>query len=404
MSIDGIISQCLKARFFFFKYISANDCGRTAGHQAGLYIPGQCWPLFLSAPGKKGQNADRLIDIDWDDARRESRFIWYGKNTRSEYRLTRNLPFTEEHTGDLLILGQEPGQAHYFGHRLEGADDTDLWLAALGLCSFQAGELIDPSARSATAAQSLVMRWLPKSTFDFPSTQEIAGQARKLCERLHKTALSADEQLIAWMEAEYSIFCEIEKIRYTEHIARPAGSIENLLELSHTILNRRKSRAGQSLENHLAHLFENYDISFSAQSWTEQKKKPDFIFPGITAYQDPDYPAENLVFLAAKTTCKDRWRQILSEADRIETKHLCTLQQGLSESQLREMQERKVQLVVPSPYQKFFPRYQRDLLLSIADFIDVVKQTIRPHHPLFKGNPDHTDAVAMAGAHHHPGQ
>ncbi|MBE7439334.1 MAG: restriction endonuclease [Spirochaetales bacterium] len=406
MSIDAIISQCLKARLFFFKYISANDCGRTGGHQAGLYIPGHCWPLFLTAPGKKGENAAHWIEIQWADARHESRFFWYGKKTRSEYRLTRNLPFIDEHTGDLLIFGQEPGKNHYFAHRLESPDDMDLWLAALGLSPFQAGELIDPAVRPATAAQAMVARSLRQDSTDFPSTQEIARKGRELAGRFHKEGLNADEQLIAWMEAEYSIFCEIEKIRYAEHISRPAGSIDALLELSHTILNRRKSRAGQSLENHLSHLFTLYSIPFSAQPWTEQKKRPDFIFPGIGAYQDPDYPAESLVFLAAKTTCKDRWRQILSEADRIEVKHLCTLQQGLSESQLREMQERKVQLVVPAPYQKFFPRYQRDLLLSVTNFMKWVQQTIRPHHPLFihtTDNPDHRDGRLMEATDPRPG-
>jgi hypothetical protein len=51
--------------------------------------------------------------------------------------------------------------------------------------------------------------------------------------------------------------------------------------------------------------------------------------------------------LAAKTTCKDRWRQILNEADRIPAKHLLTLQEGVSEGQFREMNDAGVRLVVP---------------------------------------------------------
>jgi hypothetical protein len=37
---------------------------------------------------------------------------------------------------------------------------------------------------------------------------------------------------------------------------------------------------------------------------------------------------ENLRMLAVKTTCKDRWRQILNEADKIHQVHLFTLQEG----------------------------------------------------------------------------
>lgn len=64
------------------------------------------------------------------------------------------------------------------------------------------------------------------------------------------------------------------------------------------------------------------------------------------------YPVEQLISLAAKTTCKDRWRQIINEADRLRdrTKFLCTLQQGISTAQLDEMQEERVILVVPRPF------------------------------------------------------
>ena len=53
--------------------------------------------------------------------------------------------------------------------------------------------------------------------------------------------------------------------------------------------------------------------------------------------------------LVVKTTCKDRWRQILNEADRIPVKHLFTLQEGVSVNQFQEMCESNVRLVVPKP-------------------------------------------------------
>ena len=56
--------------------------------------------------------------------------------------------------------------------------------------------------------------------------------------------------------------------------------------------------------------------------------------------------------LAAKTTCKDRWRQILNEAARIDVKHLLTVQEGVSSPQFREMKEEGVRLVVPKTLHK----------------------------------------------------
>jgi hypothetical protein len=77
--------------------------------------------------------------------------------------------------------------------------------------------------------------------------------------------------------------------------------------------------------------------------------------------------------LAVKTTCKDRWRQILNEASRIPRKHLLTLQEGVSEGQYAEMLEAQVVLVVPSPLHDKYPRSVRSQLLTVQDFVDRVR-------------------------------
>ena len=77
--------------------------------------------------------------------------------------------------------------------------------------------------------------------------------------------------------------------------------------------------------------------------------------------------------LAVKTTCKDRWRQILAEADRIGTKHLLTLQEGISERQFQEMVDAGVQLVVPEPLKEKFPSSVREHLQTVESFIADVR-------------------------------
>ena len=106
---------------------------------------------------------------------------------------------------------------------------------------------------------------------------------------------------------------------------------------------------------------------------TEENKRPDFIFPGSASYHNVSYSADKLVFLASKTTCKDRWRQILNEADRIRQKHLFTLQQGISANQLAEMLKYGVRLVVPKPYLRTFPAEYRSEILTLDDFMKYVK-------------------------------
>ena len=88
------------------------------------------------------------------------------------------------------------------------------------------------------------------------------------------------------------------------------------------------------------------------------------------------YPTEKLISLAAKTTCKDRWRQVINEANRLrgQAKFLCTLQQGISAAQMDEMQEEKVILVVPKPYIATYPKDKQDRIWTISKFIDYVKE------------------------------
>lgn len=130
---------------------------------------------------------------------------------------------------------------------------------------------------------------------------------------------------------------------------------------------------GNSLEHHLATNFTAAKLEYEEQAVTEDNKRPDFLFPGGVAYHNLLFPADKLVFLGAKTTCKDRWRQVLNEADRIETKYLFTLQQGISKNQLREMQHEHVKLVVPAPYLSSFDKEFQQEIETLSSFIEIVK-------------------------------
>jgi hypothetical protein len=105
----------------------------------------------------------------------------------------------------------------------------------------------------------------------------------------------------------------------------------------------------------------------------EGGKRPDFIFPSVAAYESPTYPARHLRMLAAKTTCRDRWRQVINEADRICPKHLLTLQEGVSEGQFREMREAGIRLVVPAGIQGAYPETVRPHLVTFESFIGDIR-------------------------------
>ena len=90
-----------------------------------------------------------------------------------------------------------------------------------------------------------------------------------------------------------------------------------------------------------------------------------------------NFKATYLIMLGAKTTAKDRWRQIISEADRITNKHLITLEPSISISQTDEMKSQKIILVIPSSIQPTFRPSQLLDIINFQTFIDTVKEKER---------------------------
>lgn len=128
------------------------------------------------------------------------------------------------------------------------------------------------------------------------------------------------------------------------------------------------------MEHHLADTFTHNNLIFEEQVITEENKKPDFVFPNGKCYRNITFPGDLLTVLGAKTTCKDRWRQVLNEADRVDDKYLFTLQQGISSNQLKEMQDYNLHLVVPHKYLTSFPKEYRDGISDLSTFIGMVKE------------------------------
>src|SRR5581483_11649707 len=102
-------------------------------------------------------------------------------------------------------------------------------------------------------------------------------------------------------------------------------TMDEFVGIAQTILQSRKSRSGNSLELHAKEIMKEEGLrqgqDFVYRPTIEGGKIPDFLFPSDAAYNDPDFPTKRLRMLAAKTSCKDRWRQVAREANRIETKH-----------------------------------------------------------------------------------
>lgn len=211
----------------------------------------------------------------------------------------------------------------------------------------------------------------------FPNTRDFSALARESL-----TGVSphddADAVLMAWLEREELLFRRLERHIVAERlrsgfVAEGDADVDGFLAFSLSVQNRRKSRAGQSLENHLEALFGARGIRYSRGAETENRHKPDFLFPGVAEYHDPLFPPARLTMLASKSTLKDRWRQVLTEAARIPAKHLLTLEPAISEHQTDQMKVSQLQLVLPAKLHETYRDSQRSWLMSLGDFVQLVR-------------------------------
>lgn len=377
------IKSVLNSEKGFCKFLSANDTGATGGHQSGILISKSAVEMMFSTQELAQTGIPkRTIKIRWQDVfETESCFTYY--ESKNELRITRfgrGFPFLKpEQTGALFVFTKQT-DIDYSGYFLETDDEIEEFLDTFGISPTETNSLIDIQRVSAETQEKLsIQEFINNLDVDFPASDVMSAAARAIEEKTYDhieyIRLNPDEKIISWMNMEYTLFRALEYARYGEIITKGFQSVDEFVRVANVVLNRRKSRAGKSLEHHLSAIFDGNCIEYSSQAVTEGNKKPDFLFPSQEAYHDHGFSVDYIVSLAAKTTCKDRWRQVLNEADRLrdKPKYLCTLQQGISGAQMDEMQAKNVILVVPKPYIATYPKDRRDRIWTLARFVQYVK-------------------------------
>ena len=208
----------------------------------------------------------------------------------------------------------------------------------------------------------------------FPSTNAFSAFARKT----HPQRLSArddpDAALLLWHEHEEMLFKTLEQHIVAQRLEQGFDNVEDFSQFSLSFHNRRKSRAGHALENQVEQVMKEQDVTYTRGGRTEGKSKPDFIFPGIDDYRNPVFPDSCLTMLGVKSTCKDRWRQVLQEASRVDTKHLLTLEPAISLDQTKEMKSRTLQLILPHELHETFLPEQQAWLWGMKQFLEFVRE------------------------------
>lgn len=380
--LSSAIRSVQQSKAAWCRFITGNDTGTTGSHQAGFYMPKCASKLLFDEPVHKGENREKTVHIKWQsDFTTESCMKYYGQGTRNEFRITRfgrRFPFLQDdNVGDLLILAKFT-EEYYEGYVLSSDEDIDDFFATFNLAPDETNQLIDVAGivKPEDAIAQLLQDYANKFSY-FPETRQMA-QGAKIC---YNTAYNITEEalrkepddiLLKWVDTEYQLFKYMEEKIYAETLNKPFGNVDSFVQMANEVLNRRKSRAGKSLEHHLADIFTHNELIFEEQAVTEDNKKPDFLFPNAECYHNLQFPADDLIVLGAKTTCKDRWRQVLTEADRVDTKYLFTLQQGISKNQLQEMRDSNLKLVVPRQYITCYPQEYQNSISDLGCFISMV--------------------------------
>ena len=343
------------------------------------------------------------LDDDNDPVFDHGRTTWYDARRRdprrTEYRLYYNdnaaIKFAD--TGDLMIIALTETREvlALFAKRGSTAESQVRWLFGVGETDGQGfvTSPIDSESRIGSVAARILESvgieiGLPESAdryldelverfgCSFPKGADFSAFSASTLGELDWKG-DPDGSLIMCFEREELLFrvferhlLERELVRYTT----PDLDVDGVLKTTMSAFQRRKSRAGTAFENQLAMLFDGRGIRYSAQKYTEGKSKPDFIFPSIEDYHDLKFPVARLTMLGAKTTIKERWRQVLDEANRVEEKHLVTLEPAVSEDYTRAMANDRLSLVVPRPLFDTYTPKQREWLLDIEGFCELVER------------------------------
>ncbi|MDZ4675194.1 MAG: type II restriction endonuclease [Gemmatimonadota bacterium] len=185
-----------------------------------------------------------------------------------------------------------------------------------------------------------------------PSTKQMALAGKEISEVVWGARLDPDDFISRGLDAESELYFTIEREVGTRSLhdllkAGPA-SLEEMLAWALRIQQSRKARRGQSLQNHFGFLLDREGIPYTSQCVTERGETPDFVIPGHTKYHDPDFPAERLRMVACKSTVRERWGQVLKEADRIREKYLLSVDENLSADVIISMRQADLRVFLPT--------------------------------------------------------
>lgn len=161
----------------------------------------------------------------------------------------------------------------------------------------------------------------------------------------------------------------------------PSTVVRKYPEIDAVLLSasqQRKTRAGRSFEHHIAAALKAGNVLFQEQAVTGGRR-PDFVMPDLRTLRSRKRASSDALVLAAKTTLRERWKQVSSERLNCDV-YLATVDDRVAKASIQEMAGAGIQLVVPESLKVSNEAFYKEEsnVLTFREFFDEAIRTARP--------------------------
>lgn len=399
---DLLVALLEQASTVLVKKLSNNDrdwAKLSNKHQAGVYIPVEQRDGGFFPPLKlKERETDEagiweaFFQTKWlqTDETRESRLVNY-RSKGEETHLTRipKAAFADLSPASFLVMAKFGRNNDTIYHCLTVDSASDAAVILTDSLELSPDFLVDerrPSEyrrrereRILTFAEQVAAAWLAGKIAAFaneqtaiPETSALADQARSifLRENLRKDlnpfqmetpgdALREISRAIEWgLFREYQLrerAVGLVRIVLGDAPNKPSiaeiirALVDQLPQIDRYMLSagqQRKARAGVSFEHHIDRMLSDGAVPFKKQVIIQARKRPDFVLPSLAHLKKPRKGKEKGLILSAKTTLRERWKQVEREMHGCEL-FLGTVDENIAANAIEEMASMGIRLVVP---------------------------------------------------------
>lgn len=372
-------------------------------HQGGVYIPhehrdGGFFPPLELKP-RANPEAHKIWEkcfttywpqVEGTDAVKRSRLVNYTSKGQETHmtRLPKSV-FAELLPASFLVMGRITlkKETAFECVTIDSASDEASLLAELFDIGpdFLIGEF-DPAClrqqehdRILDFAEQVIAAWLAgeidvfaKNNAAMPGTVELASMAREAFLRKHNLEAINPFQIENPGDAlreisrsiEWELFRAFQRkeravalvkivlgdrplnVNAADVIRRLIDVLPDIDALMLSASQQRKSRAGYSYEHHIEAMLADGSIPFEKQAIIAARKRPDFILPSKKFMESGKPGAETSLILSAKTTLRERWKQVEREKG-ARNLYLTTVDENIAGNAIQDMASFGVHLVIP---------------------------------------------------------